>query len=84
MECTQCGRRHNNKLDPDFCKSCYDETERIQERNVMMDRASAARAYLSDQSDSLHYRQMKVYAFLSIIEPKMSEKRRLEIIRAVE
>lgn len=84
MECCQCGKKHKNKLDPDFCKACYDETERMMDRDVMMSRSAAARAYLNGQPDTLDSRRMQVYAFLSIIEPKMPEKRRLEIIQAVE
>lgn len=84
MVCVDCGKKHKNSVDPDFCSDCYDRIEKLSERNTMMNRASAARTYLSGKSDSLHYRQMEVFAFLSICNPRMSEKRKLEVIKAVE
>lgn len=83
MICVSCDKEHNHKLDSDFCKKCYDETEKLMERDTIMDRAAAARAYLSGTPGSLHYRQMEVYAFLDISQPRMPEARKLEIIKAV-
>lgn len=82
MICCHCEQRKRPSAeDPDFCQECYDEIEH--NVGVMMERAAAMRCYFNSCRQRAG-NKMKVYAFLSVIHPEMSERRRREIMAAVE
>lgn len=65
-----------------FCNGCAQEISRNQDRDRMMERAAAAKAYLNSQRNPS--RKLEVVSFLAVIHPEMPMDRIMEIGRAVE
>jgi hypothetical protein len=79
--CTVCEcvlTRATRCKDPEFCKSCYDEIERMTQNP--MPHVRAARCYMNTYPRD---KRLEIFAFLSIFHPTMPVRRRHELANSV-